>query len=56
VPAMYLISERLKRKSIIVLQHFGMSAALMYIPFFVLICRVVLRMKGKKLEFGNLDY
>ncbi|MFY9310550.1 MAG: efflux RND transporter permease subunit [Bacteroidia bacterium] len=56
VPAMYLISERLKRKSVIVLDHFGMSHALMYVPFFVWICRIGLRLKGKKLEFGDLDY
>jgi multidrug efflux pump subunit AcrB len=56
VPAMYLMSERLKRKSEIVLKHFGMSNALMYIPFFVGILRVVLYLKGKKLDYGNLDY
>ena len=56
VPAMYLISERLKRKSEIVLKHFGMSNALMYIPFFVGILRVVLYLQGKKLDYGNLDY
>lgn len=56
VPAMYLISERLKRKSVIVLNHFGMSEALMYVPFFVMICRLVLRLQGKKLEYGDLDY
>ena len=56
VPAMYLISERLKRKSEIILKHFGMSSALMYIPFFVLVCRLVLWLQKKKLEYGNLDY
>ncbi|MES2593480.1 MAG: efflux RND transporter permease subunit [Bacteroidota bacterium] len=56
VPAMYLISERLKRKSEIVLDHFGMSHVLMYVPFFILACRLAIRMKGKKLEYGNLDY
>jgi multidrug efflux pump len=56
VPAMYLISERLKRKSEIVLKHFGMSNALMYVPFFVMACRIALRLKGTKLDFGNLDY
>lgn len=56
VPAMYLISERLKRKSEIILKHFGMSNALMYVPFFVMACRIALRFKGKKLDYGNLDY
>lgn len=56
VPSMYLISERLKRKSEIILKHFGISAAFMYLPFFVLACRLVLRIKKTKLEYGNLDY
>lgn len=55
VPAMYLLSERLKRKSVIVLNHFGMSSALMYVPFLVLILRTILSIQGKKLEYGNLD-
>ncbi len=56
VPAMYLIAERLKRKSEIVLKHFGLPTALMYVPFLVLILRLALYLKGKKLEYGNLDY
>ncbi|MES2139293.1 MAG: efflux RND transporter permease subunit [Bacteroidota bacterium] len=56
VPAMYLIAERLKRKSEIILKHFGLPAAIMYIPFFILVCRLILRLQGKKLEYGNLDY
>jgi len=55
VPAMYLISERLKRKSVIVLKHFELPMVLMYIPFFVLIMRFVLYTQGKKLDYGNLD-
>ncbi len=56
VPAMYLISERLKRKSIIVLKHMDLPNALMYIPFFILITRFVFYIRGTKLEYGNLDY
>ncbi len=55
IPAMYLISERLKRKSIVVLKHFEMSTALMYIPFLVLALRIILRFKRVKLDYGNLD-
>jgi Cu/Ag efflux pump CusA len=55
VPAMYLISERLKRKSTIILDHFELPKFLMYIPFFILIMRLVLRLQGKKLDYGNLD-
>ncbi|MGZ3862538.1 MAG: efflux RND transporter permease subunit [Bacteroidia bacterium] len=55
VPAMYLISERLKRKSTIILNHFELPLVLMYVPFFILIMRLVLKLQGKKLDFGNLD-
>jgi len=55
VPAMYLIAERLKRKAEVLLAHFDLPKALMYIPFFVLVCGVLLRIQGKKLDYGNLD-
>lgn len=55
VPAMYLISERLKRKSEVILAHYDLPKATMYIPFFVIVCRVILRLQGKKLDYGNLD-
>jgi multidrug efflux pump len=55
VPAMYLISERLKRKSTIILKHLDLPTFLMYIPFFILIMRLVLHLQGKKLDYGNLD-
>lgn len=56
VPAMYLIAERLKRKSIIILNHFNLHNVMMYVPFFILICRLVLLLQGKKLDYGNIDY
>lgn len=56
VPAMYLIAERLKRKSEIILKHLGLPNAVMYIPFFILITRLILYIKGTKLGYGNLDY
>jgi multidrug efflux pump len=56
VPAMYLMSERLKRKSVIVLNHMGASHALMYVPFLVMIMRIILYFRGVKLEYGDLDY
>lgn len=55
VPAMYLISERLKRKSEVVLAHLDLPKILMYIPFFYLIARFILWMNKKKLDFGDLD-
>lgn len=56
VPAMYLMSERLKRKSEIILSHIGAPHALMYVPFAIMVIRVVLYFKGTKLEYGDLDY
>ncbi|MBA3681034.1 MAG: efflux RND transporter permease subunit [Bacteroidetes bacterium] len=56
IPSMYLITERLKRKSIIILKHFDLPTVAMYIPFFILILRLILKIKGQKLDYGNLDY
>jgi multidrug efflux pump subunit AcrB len=55
VPAMYLIAERLKRKSEIIVKHFDLPYALIYVPFLILILRLILRLQGKKLDYGNLD-
>ena len=55
VPAMYLIAERLKRKAEIILAHFDLPRAVMYVPFFVLICTAILAIQRKKLDYGNLD-
>lgn len=56
VPAMYLISERLKRKSIIILEYMKIPKVLMYVPFLILLCRLILKIQGKKLDYGDLDY
>jgi multidrug efflux pump subunit AcrB len=56
IPAMYILTERLKRKSIIVLNHFDLPQVLMYVPFLILILRLVLAIKGKKLDYGDLNY
>jgi hypothetical protein len=56
VPAMYLIAERLKRKSVIILQHFGLPNVVMYVPFFILITRFVMYLRRIKLDYGDLDY
>lgn len=55
IPSMYLLTERLKRKSLIVLKHFDLPTALMYVPFMVLILRLILLIQRKKLDYGNLD-
>jgi multidrug efflux pump len=55
IPSMYLITERLKRKSIVILDHFELPRFVMYIPFLILILRVILAVQGKKLDYGNLD-
>jgi multidrug efflux pump subunit AcrB len=56
IPSMYLIIERLKRKSVIILKHFEIPTVAMYVPFFILILRFVLYIQGKRLDYGNLDY
>lgn len=56
IPSMYLITERLKRKSIKVLEHFGLSTALVYVPFLVLVLQLILKIKGEKIDYGHLDY
>lgn len=56
IPSMYLIAERLKRKSIIILTHFELPVILMYVPFFILALRLVLFLQRKQLDYGNLDY
>jgi multidrug efflux pump subunit AcrB len=55
IPSMYLITERLKRKSIIILNHFELPTAIMYVPFLILILRFVLFLQKKNLDYGNLD-
>ena len=56
IPSMYLIIERLKRKSVIILKHYELPTVAMYVPFLILILRFVLYAQGKKLDYGNLDY
>jgi Cu/Ag efflux pump CusA len=55
IPSMYLITERLKRKSIVILNHFELPAAVMYVPFLILVLRFILFLQKKQLDFGNLD-
>ena len=55
VPAMYLMSERLKRRSEVILDHYDFSHVLMYVPFFIMFTRIFMRIKGTKLDYGNLD-
>ena len=57
VPAMYLIAERLKKKSEIVFDYYQIPKfkIFMYIPFFVLLLRLLARIKKHKFDWGNLD-
>lgn len=56
VPALYLMAERSKRKSTIILKHFEMSPALMYIPFFMMFLKIFMKLRRIKLDYGDLDY
>jgi multidrug efflux pump len=55
VPAMYLIAERLKRKAEVILAHYDLPKVIMYVPFFVAVCQLILWIQRKKLDYGNLD-
>lgn len=55
VPAMYLIAERLKRKAEVILAHYDLPTIVMYVPFFVAVCQIILWIQKKKLDYGNLD-
>jgi multidrug efflux pump len=55
VPAMYLIAERLKRKAEVILEYYDLPKVIMYVPFFVAFCQLILWIKGTKLDYGNLD-
>lgn len=55
VPCMFLISERLKRKSDIILDYFELPRGLKYVPFLIAILQLVMKVKGVKLDFGGID-
>lgn len=55
VPAMYLIAERLKRKAEVILAYYDFPKVVMYVPFFVAVCQLILWIQRKKLDYGNVD-
>lgn len=55
IPALYLMAERLKRKSIIMLDHYDLPRPLMYIPFLVMILQLISRVRGVHIDYGDLD-
>jgi multidrug efflux pump len=54
VPAMYIISENLKEKSLAVLKQEGLPRGLMYVPFFVLFLRIVKGLRGQKYDYSEV--
>lgn len=56
IPSMYLIAERLKRKSIILFKAYELPSILMYVPFFFIILNLIAKITRKKIEYGDLDY
>jgi multidrug efflux pump subunit AcrB len=56
VPAMYLIAERMKKKSEIVLTHYHLPMFMMYVPFLIAFLRLLNKLSGTKLDYGNLDH
>ncbi len=55
IPAMYLMTERLRRKSVIILNHFELPLVFKYVPFFILSLQVILYLKKTKLNYGDLN-
>ncbi|MCX8143439.1 MAG: efflux RND transporter permease subunit [Bacteroidia bacterium] len=55
VPCMFLISERLKRKSDIILDYFKLPRGLKYVPFLIAVLQLVMKVKGVKLDYGRMD-
>ena len=43
VPVMYLLSDGIKKRSVKILASIGLPPILMYVPFFVLICRIFVK-------------
>lgn len=55
VPCMFLISERLKRKSDIILEYFDLPKSLKYVPFLIAILQLILKIQGKSLDFSRIN-
>ncbi|GAB4449465.1 MAG: efflux RND transporter permease subunit [Bacteroidia bacterium] len=55
VPCMFLISERLKRKSDIILDYFDLPKSLKYVPFLIAILQLILKIQGKSLDFSRIN-
>lgn len=55
VPCMFVISERIKRKSDIILEHFALPKGLKYIPFLIAILQLILIIQKKKLDFSEIN-
>ncbi len=53
VPCMFLISERLKRKSDIILTYFELPKGLKYVPFLIAILQLILKIQGKNRTFDS---
>jgi multidrug efflux pump len=55
IPSMYLIAERLKRKAVVITEHYELPRITMYIPFFILVLQGIMKIRKVKLDYGNLD-
>ncbi len=56
VPCMFLISERMKRKSDIILNYFHLPKGLKYVPFLIVLLQLILRIKKVNLNFSQVDH
>lgn len=55
IPALYLMAERLKRKALIIVEHFDLPKIVIYVPFMLTILKLILRIKKVKLDYGDLN-
>ncbi|GIV27808.1 MAG: copper transporter [Bacteroidia bacterium] len=56
VPCMFLISERIKRKSDIILEYFDLPKGLKNVPFLIAILQLILKIKKVQLDFSKIDH
>jgi multidrug efflux pump len=55
VPAMYVISETLKQKSLAILKQEGIPRGFMYVPFLILLLRVFKGIKRQKYDYSEVE-
>jgi multidrug efflux pump len=55
VPAMYIISETLKQKSLAILKQEGIPTGFMYVPGLIFILRILKGARGQKYDYSEVE-